>query len=145
MKTSHRAVLSHARDEVRSIKSGRSESDVRYWTTVEIRGERWFQVESCSHTSGEAEIKTFIMKDFSSAKDFLCRLTDSTWTSLRIYTRAPLLRPEGFIFEAIDKVFKLKNETLLFVLESGTALSESEYGFLGAEPLQDAKEVYFRY
>jgi len=80
-----------------------------------------------------------------SARALLHQLEDCTWTSLRLYTRAPLLRPEGFVFEAIDKVFELRNGTLLFILESGTALSESKFVFLGAEPLQNAKEVFSRH
>lgn len=144
MKLSQDIVSSHSRDEVCSTNLDQIKRDVCYGTVLEIRGERWFQIESCSHSSGEAEIKTFIVKDFPSARALVCQLRDCTWTCLRLYTRAPLLRPEGFVFEAIDKVFELKTGALLFVLESGAAFSESKFGLLGAEPLQDAKEIYLR-
>lgn len=138
------AVVSNVRDEVTPSKQFRNERGVRYWSAIEIRGEQWFQVESCFHFSGEAEVKTFIVKDFPSAKALLPQLRGCTWTSLRLYSRGPLLSPGGFIFEAIEKVFELKNGTLLFVLESGTVLLESVFGLRGDKPLHDVKEVYSR-
>lgn len=145
MNTAQSTVLSHANNEVSPAKPDRNESGVHYWRVVEIRGERWFQIESCTHSSGEAAIKTFIFKDFSNAMALLHKLRDSTWISLRLYTRAPLLRPAGFVFEEIENVFELKDGTLLFSLESGTVFSERKLGMLGIrgpEPLQDAKEIY---
>lgn len=144
MNVSKNTVLSHVRDEVRPAKHVCNEKGVRYWSAVEIRGERWFQIESCFHSSGEPEVRTFIVKDFQSASALLPQLRGSSWTSLRLYSRAPLLRSAGFVFEAIDKVFELKTGTLMFVLESGTVLFESECALSDAEPLFNAKEMYSR-
>jgi len=137
-------VMSHVRDELSTNKDIRRERGVRYWSAVEIRGEQWFQVESCFHCSGQPEVKTFIVGDFPSAKALLPKLRGSTWTCLRLYSRAPLLKPSGFLFEAVDKVFELNSGDLLYLLESGDMFLESSCGAHNTKSLQNANEVYSR-
>ena len=109
MNVAQSTVMSHVSDEISPAKHSPKERGVRYWKAVEIRGERWFQIESCSRSSGDAKISTFIVGDFQSARELAQQLRDNIWTSLRLYTRAPLIRPAGYVFEAIDKVYELKD------------------------------------
>ncbi len=144
MNSAKTSVISHVRDELSVEQNIHRERGVRYWSSVEVIGEQWFQVESCFHCSGKTEVKTFIVRDFPSAKALLPKLRDSTWICLRLYSRAPLLKPSGFLFEAVDRVFELGSGDLLYLLESGDIFLESNCGAQGAKSLQNANEVYSR-
>jgi len=115
----HAAVVSRVCNERESHERG-----ARYWSSIEIHSERWFQIETCEHTDGEPKVTSFITPDFKSIRPILSGLRGQTWTILRIYSRLPLLSVIGFIFEPISKVFATEDGSHVFLLESGLMLHE---------------------
>jgi hypothetical protein len=134
-------VLSCVRDEIIPA-SHMAERGVRYWTSVEIRSDSWFQIETCCETPDGFSIKSLITSDFRSAKATLPRVRGNRWEILRMYARTPSLSQVGYLFEPVKQVFELKNGKHLFLLESGVMLQEEGSSESSSLSLEEARTVY---
>lgn len=122
MRSSKPVVASRVRDEVAHFEPERG---FRYWSVIELTGERWFQIETCSKAGMLNSVKTYIVADFIHARRVLHELRGNVWSSLRMYARLPLISDKGFVFENVSQAFKMNNDEYLFCLENGLMLFDT--------------------
>ena len=133
-------VISVVSDE---LKSDRKARGVRYWAAVEIRSERWFQVETCAEVEGCETVKSVIANNFETVMKLVVRFGNNQWTSVRLYTRLPLRAAEGFVFETINEVFEVGG-SYYYLLSSGLMLHDNRHDNkrTNLSHLSDARTVY---
>lgn len=140
MRVSTLVVASRVRDEVQHAEPERG---VRYWSALELTGERWFQIETCSGLGGASNVKTYITTDFIHARRLLYDLRGNRWSSLRMYARLPRVAEKGFVFENVSQAFKTPNNEYVYCLENGLVLFDAPSSLSGDRLLLcDAERVY---
>jgi hypothetical protein len=134
------AIVSAIGDEVTPALKNRG---VRFWSTVEVHSERWFQVETCTEYEGCRTLKSAFASNFSTVKKLIRRFSGNRWTAVRLYTRLPLHAADGYVFETITRVFELQG-SYYYLLSSGLMLRDdcNEGNRTGLRLLSDAKTVY---
>jgi len=124
MQPSSGTVLSHLRHEIKTADISEPERGVRYWSAVELRSERWFQIESYSYKeTPSAQLRTVIVANPEDALLAVQQFEGNTWTVLRIYTRVPWDKETTYIFETVSEILGMPDGSYLFVLESSTVLT----------------------
>jgi hypothetical protein len=143
MRVTTLVVASRVRDEVEHAEPERG---ARYWSAMELTGERWFQIETCSREGGASNVKTYITTDFIHARRLLHELRGNLWSSLRMYARLPLVSEKGFVFENVSQAFKTTSSEYIYCLENGLLLFDAPSSLSGDRlQLCDAERVYSRY
>lgn len=134
------ALMSGVSDELKPVTKDRG---TRYWSSIEIRSERWFQVETCEEIDGRNRMKSALANNFDSVVQLVHRFKRNGWTSVRIYTRLPMRGVDGYVFEIIKEVYKLDG-SYYYLLKSGLMLRDDRYDGTGLNiaHLSDARRVY---
>lgn len=134
------ALITLIEDEIKPVSKNRG---ARYWSTVEIKSERWFQVETCSETDGIKTLKSSFANNFEAVRQLVYRFAANKWTSVRLYTRLPLRAVDGYVFEIIKEVFELDGY-YYYLLNSGLMLRDDTRNgeTVHLRQLSDAKTVY---
>ena len=134
------ALISLVGDELKSTTKARGN---RYWSAVEIRSERWFQVETCTESDESNPVKSVLANNFETVMALVRRFSGNRWTVIRIYTRLPMRAVGGFVFETINEVFEVEGK-YYYLLSSGLMLQDNQNEKTNAKlsHLSDARSVY---